>query len=159
MSDDVFFGTSTNPPLLSAGQTESEWYGATEVLPSNALLYWRVAAHDRNGGTAAGPVWWFRTPGVGPHDKYTLTVGPAAGGTANYAAGAYEFVDMEASDQHLFRILAYPDAGYSFSGWVGDLPAGHEGDNPLLVPMDRNRQVTPIFAAGSGLGRAGDRPR
>ena len=37
------------------------------------------------------------------------------------------------------------DAGYSFSSWSGDVPAGHATDNPLSVTMNQNRTITANF--------------
>jgi hypothetical protein len=44
-------------------------------------------------------------------------------------------------------LTAVPDAGYVFTGWSGDVPAGHETDNPLLVVMDQDRDITAGFVA------------
>ncbi len=40
-----------------------------------------------------------------------------------------------------------PDAGYQFAGWSGDVPVGHESDNPLVVTMDQNRTITAGFVS------------
>src|SRR5262249_12423771 len=38
-----------------------------------------------------------------------------------------------------------PDSGYSFGGWSGAVPPGHELDNPLQVTMDVNRTIAASF--------------
>jgi hypothetical protein len=37
------------------------------------------------------------------------------------------------------------DFGYSFAGWSGSVPTGHESDNPLQVTMDQNRTISALF--------------
>ena len=56
---DVYFGTGTNPPLVSQGQTATSYQP-----PSGANLttyYWKVTAHDDQGNSTAGPLWQFTT--------------------------------------------------------------------------------------------------
>lgn len=38
-------------------------------------------------------------------------------------------------------VTAVPPAGSTFDHWSGDVPAGHETDNPLMLTMDRNREI------------------
>ncbi len=38
-----------------------------------------------------------------------------------------------------------PDAGYVFGGWSGDVPAGHENDNPLTISVESTMSITPNF--------------
>jgi hypothetical protein len=40
-----------------------------------------------------------------------------------------------------------PDTGYHFAGWGGDVPAGDETDNPLIVTMLQDRALTAIFVS------------
>src|SRR5262249_54966181 len=42
-----------------------------------------------------------------------------------------------------------PDSGYSFGGWSGAVPPGHELDNPLQVTMDVNRTIAASFLRAS----------
>jgi hypothetical protein len=42
-------------------------------------------------------------------------------------------------------LTPHPNTGYSFIGWAGDVPAGHETDNPLTIIMDANKTVTANF--------------
>ena len=56
-----------------------------------------------------------------------------------------------------------PDAGYGFTGWSGDVPAGHASDNPLLVTMDQDRTITahftsPNVVASDDFNRANEMP-
>ncbi|MBN1515306.1 hypothetical protein JXA32_01930 [Candidatus Sumerlaeota bacterium] len=57
-------------------------------------------------------------------------------------------------DQSMFdpgasvTLTATPDEGYTFVSWTGDVPSGHETDNPLALTMDGNRSLTAVFALG-----------
>jgi len=41
------------------------------------------------------------------------------------------------------------ESGYLFSHWQGDIPAGHETDNPLAISMDAPKTITAIFVEES----------
>ncbi|GAG53404.1 unnamed protein product, partial [marine sediment metagenome] len=85
--------------------------------------------------------------------QYTLTVAAGTGGTTDPSPG-----------EHIFdtgtevNITATPDTNYRFSGWTGDVPSGHENDNPITITMDSDKSVTANFirqytltvAAGTG---------
>jgi len=43
-------------------------------------------------------------------------------------------------------LTATADMGYHFTVWSGDVPSGHETDNPLVVTMDSNKMLTANFA-------------
>jgi M6 family metalloprotease-like protein/uncharacterized repeat protein (TIGR02543 family) len=45
-------------------------------------------------------------------------------------------------------LTATPTAGWSFTSWSGDVPAGHETDNPLALTMDGNKTLTATFTEG-----------
>ena len=38
-----------------------------------------------------------------------------------------------------------PNSGYAFLNWTGDVPSGHETDNPLSLTMDANKTLTANF--------------
>jgi len=40
-----------------------------------------------------------------------------------------------------------PATGYNFASWTGDVPSGHETDNPLHVIMDADKTLTAHFTA------------
>ena len=44
-------------------------------------------------------------------------------------------------------LTPFPDGGYAFVSFSGDVPAGHEADNPLHVTMDQDRTITASFVA------------
>jgi hypothetical protein len=56
-----------------------------------------------------------------------------------------------------------PDGGYGFAGWSGNVPAGHELDNPLQLTMNQDRTVTAAFTnpnaiAADDFNRADETP-
>ena len=42
-------------------------------------------------------------------------------------------------------LTATPDTGYHFVSWSGDVPSGHETDNPLTITMDSDKSITATF--------------
>lgn len=56
---DLYFGTSSNPPLVASSLTESSF--APPSLAAHTLYYWKVVAFDTFNLSAAGPVWSFTT--------------------------------------------------------------------------------------------------
>ncbi|MCK4343252.1 MAG: hypothetical protein KAY37_16180 [Phycisphaerae bacterium] len=48
------------------------------------------------------------------------------------------------------ELTAVPDGLCEFDQWTGDVPAGHETDNPLTVTMDGYKSVTAHFAMPLG---------
>ncbi len=79
--------------------------------------------------------------------RYPLTVTVAGSGS-----GAV----LKAPDQTLYNegttvtLTATPAAGSSFAGWLGNVPAGSEMMNPLVLVMDSTRTLTATFSAGGG---------
>jgi len=53
-------------------------------------------------------------------------------------------------------LTAIPSSGWAFSNWSGDIPAGHETDNPLELAPTAPTSVTAVFtktgSCGTGLG-------
>jgi hypothetical protein len=60
---DVYFGTSSNPPLVKSGHTTTTYDPGTMSYPT--LYYWMIVAKDNRGGSTTGPVWDFTTTGGG----------------------------------------------------------------------------------------------
>ena len=70
----------------------------------------------------------------------TLKIAAAEGGTTDPAPGSHVFAAGAAS-----VVRAIPYANYAFAGWTGDVPAGHELDNPLTVVMNAVRSLRATF--------------
>jgi len=56
---DVYCGTSSQPPLHAANQTNS--YYNLEKLDYNTTFYWRIIAWDRYDNATRSPLWRFHT--------------------------------------------------------------------------------------------------
>ena len=64
---DVYFGTSSTPPLISNNQPWNNYY--VGVLGFNTKYYWRIVATDNHGASTTGPLWDFTT---GVHEALIL---------------------------------------------------------------------------------------
>ncbi len=56
---DVYFGTATEPPLVSENQGETSYDPGT--LDYNTTYYWKIIAQDNQDHSTDGPVWLFST--------------------------------------------------------------------------------------------------
>jgi len=56
---DVYFGTTTPPPLVAEGHTSTSY---TPTLAANTTYYWQVVPYNANGDATACPIWSFSTP-------------------------------------------------------------------------------------------------
>jgi len=85
--------------------------------------------------------------------QYTLTMSAGSGGTTDPAPRSYTH-----DSGTEVTITATPEIGYRFSGWTGDVPSGHDNDNPITITMDSDksieanfiRQCTLSIAVGAG---------
>ncbi len=59
MTYDVYFGTSSNPPKVSANQSGKTLNRSN--LSAETTYYWKVTAKDSNGATTERPIWSFST--------------------------------------------------------------------------------------------------
>lgn len=71
----------------------------------------------------------------------TLTIAAGTGGTTDPAPGTHNY--DEGTD---VPITATPDTNNRFSGWTGDVPSGHENDNPITITMDSDKSITANFS-------------
>ena len=55
----VYFGTSTNPPQVSNGQSSTDYDPGT--LNEETIYYWKIQAHDDHSNHTTGDVWKFTT--------------------------------------------------------------------------------------------------
>ena len=60
---DVYFGSSSNPALVSGNQTNASYNPGQ--LDSSATYYWKIVAKDNQGASTSGPVWSFTTVAAG----------------------------------------------------------------------------------------------
>ena len=86
---------------------------------------------------AQGSVSFIRT--YSSADPTLKHVTPVAGGLRG-PDGAYP-------SEETFRVTAWPAAGYRFSHWTGDVPAGQGQANPLNIVLSKDVTLRAHFAA------------
>jgi len=62
---DVYFGTSTSPPLVSNDQSATTYDPGT--LSYSTTYYWKIVATDNHGASTEGPIWDFTTQSAPPN--------------------------------------------------------------------------------------------
>ncbi len=73
-------------------------------------------------------------------DYYGLTINEVGLGNVVVAPLAETYVAGTT-----VTLTAHPDAGQRLQAWSGDVPAGHENDNPLVITLDANKTITATF--------------
>jgi len=72
--------------------------------------------------------------------QYALIISSDEGGTTDPSPNTYIHDSSTA-----VSIEAIPDANYRFSGWTGDIPPGHENDNPVAIIIGSDKSVEAHF--------------
>jgi len=123
---------------------EVDWQQMIYALGSGShTLRW---VYSKDSGLSSGSdCAWLDRIVVTPAGWFTLTLQSGSGGTTTPVPDTYS---CPPGQSVTVSAAAYTD--YEFSGWTGDVPAGHEQDNPLVLAMTVNRVVTATFAAETG---------
>ncbi|MBA7625615.1 hypothetical protein ES703_33047 [subsurface metagenome] len=82
--------------------------------------------------------------------KYTLAISTTERGTTNPAPGTYTHYNRTE-----VQIEAISDDGYNFLYWSGDIPSGHENDNPITITMDSDKSIEANFQYTLTIATAG----
>jgi hypothetical protein len=85
---DVYFGTSSNPPVVSNDQLGTTYDPGT--LADSAKYYWKIIATDNHGASTTGPVWDFTTGSASNNPPNT----PSSPSPANHATGVSINADL-----------------------------------------------------------------
>jgi hypothetical protein len=116
-----------------------------------ATIYWKVEAADADNDCAGDSSIGYSpeqalvlSPGV---MQYALNISVGEGGTTEPAPGTYNY-----DSGTEVTVTAKPKSGYNFSDWTGDMPSGHEKDNPLTLTMDSDRSIICHFSPVSQVG-------
>ena len=67
---DVYFGASSNPPLVASGITDTTFDPGT--MDFGETYYWKIVAEDNHGASTSGSIWSFttrETENKAPHVK------------------------------------------------------------------------------------------
>jgi hypothetical protein len=109
---DIYFGTSTNPPLVasnlqigSPNSGTSEKYTISNLAPGTTY-YWKIVSRTWAQQTKTGPVWNFTTAGTAPNGSTPFNGTPAA------VPGVIEAENYDAGGQD----VAYSDTTSANSG-------------------------------------------
>ncbi len=93
---DIYFGTTTNPPLLATDQFIGrvddgvvERYTLQQTLTPGTTYYWRIVSKTMANVTASGPVWRFTTAGVPPNPGPAPTVTSISPNTGSTGGGTF----------------------------------------------------------------------
>ena len=132
-SYDIYFGTSSPPPLY--GYSFQSHYDLP-TLNYGTTYYWQVVAKNA-GGNTFGSEWEFTTK-----EQYTLSISTTVGGTTDPVPGTYYY-----ENGTTLEIKAISDALHKFYKWSGNIPIGHELENPITITMDSNKIITAEFIA------------
>ncbi len=71
---DVYFGTSTTPPLVSNDQSGTTYDPGT--MSYSTHYYWKIVASDNHGASTSGPLWDFTT-GAAPNNSPNTPSNPS----------------------------------------------------------------------------------
>lgn len=75
-SYDVYFGTSSNPPLV-ANQVDMMYM---PTMTAGSTYYWKIVSRNSEGPADSSPIWSFRTPGENQlFESFENTAFPPAG--------------------------------------------------------------------------------
>ena len=119
-------------PLSSGNFTNGVWNGSITVNETASQMLLR--AFDSNGHKGDSNLFNVVLP------TYTLSV------TTNNGS-VVKVPDLPEYDEGtIVALTPTPNTGYHFTSWSGDVPAGHEADNPLNLTMDANKTLTANFA-------------
>jgi hypothetical protein len=107
---DVYFGTSSNPPLVSSNQVGLTYNPG--ILSPSTLYYWQIVPRNSNGSSSGCAVWSFTTGlagclnvpnGLWPTATFTPTCNglPQAITTAAWT-GEYSNVNLTSGTEYIF---------------------------------------------------------
>jgi len=85
---DVYFGSSTPPPLVSSGQTATSY--DTGNMNYNTPYYWMIITYDNNSIGTAGSIWSFTTEADGSGGGGGDTGGGGDGFSASISSSSTE---------------------------------------------------------------------
>jgi len=122
--------------IIFSSPFEYQWNTASA---SEGIHEIRALAVNNNGKSSDAEVE------VTVRNLWDLTISSPSGGTTNPTPGTHSY--NYGSD---VQVRAFPDTGYEFAGWTGDVPAGQEMDNPVTITMDGDKSITANFSVVAG---------
>jgi hypothetical protein len=95
VTSDVYFGTSTTPPLVSDNRVSTSYEPGT--LSPNTKYYWYIVAADNHGASTTGPLWDFTT-GSAPNNAPQLSSPSVLPNSGTPSTDFYYYVTYYDSD-------------------------------------------------------------
>ncbi len=123
--DDNWVGTDSNVPYSLA------WDSFSVINGPHAIS---ATAYNNVGNSSDSEVE------VSVYNTCSLTLNASPGGTTSPVPGSYVYENLSEA-----TMTAISSSGYGFLGWSGDVPLGQEGDNPLTIVMNGNKNITANF--------------
>jgi photosystem II stability/assembly factor-like uncharacterized protein len=71
---------------------------------------------------------------------YSMVINAGLGGITDPSPGIYRYDPGKE-----ITIRATPNTDYRFNQWSGDVPQGHEKDNPITITIDSDKSITANF--------------
>jgi len=115
---DVYFGTSSPPPLVSPGHSTTTYDPGT--MSAGTTYYWQIIAKDNHGASTTGPIWHFTTAGGNQAPSAPTITGPAKGKPGIKYDYTLNAVDPEGDNVYYF--VDWGDT--TNSGWIGPYASG-----------------------------------
>lgn len=116
----------------------SGWVG--DIDPNFAQSNPISITMNANKAIGANVARLVRTLNMSVNGTGTGTISPNPTGSQFTSALVQGFIDGTT-----VSLSAQADAGAVFTGWSGNVPDGHSNDNPLVVDMDRDRNISATF--------------
>lgn len=111
---DVFFGTSTTPPLVKSKSTGTSY--RLPALEFGTTYYWKIISYDNQGGTTSGPIWSFTTKNrpSEPDIEWQTCIGGAA-------SDGLTAIELLPNGGYAVAGFTFVQNGVSCEGWAGEL--------------------------------------
>jgi hypothetical protein len=114
---DVYFGTSSSPPLLVHNQSDLTYDPGT--MGYSTKYYWKVISMDNHGASDNGSIWSFTTTND-PPNKPNLPSGEKSGKTGEEYT--YTSNTSDSNDDKVYYLWDWADGNNS--GWLGPYISG-----------------------------------
>lgn len=135
---ETFGGTVTG----QANYTTEDLNFTVTGLVNGQPYHFLVRAADGAGNMSGNTEEAYAVPQA-PLYVLTATAGP----NGTVASEPDQFVYEAGTTVY---VIPEGDTGYHFASWTGDVPAGQESDNPLVLTMDADKTVEAAFTRSLG---------
>ncbi len=118
---DVYFGTSSPPPLVEEDLTQAAYDPGTMDL--NTTYYWQIVAWDSQDLSTTGPIWHFTTE----LEQNQPPNEPSIDGSTSGKAGEeydYTFSVIDPNDDVVYYYIEWGDG--NIEDWIGSYDSGEE---------------------------------